>query len=344
MKNIISMLPEERRLVFERTESLLNLPARSIEKDFWTCLVLRQIFELPKFGSHFTFKGGTSLSKAWQLIERFSEDADLVIDKELLGFSGKASPESAPSKTQRRAKLEELKLECARFIQQDLLPALTLSLKETLPNNEHWNLFLDDLDKDGQTLLFDYPRCLPKEMASYLTHTVKIEMGARSEDWPSQEVKIKPDIAESLPHLLSDPDCRVKVLAAERTFWEKATLLHEETFRPVDKPRKNRMARHYYDLWCLIRAGIAARAIKEQELFERVVEHRSLFFNWSWVDYSTMCRGSLRLIPLDSQLAEWRSDYEAMKSEMFFGKVPSFDEILETIGQFEKEFNLIGIS
>lgn len=333
------MSPEERRLVFEQTGIRLNLPSRSIEKDFWACWILRQMFELPKYGSHFTFKGGTSLSKAWKFIERYSEDLDIVIDKELLGFIGKTSPEASSSKTQRKLKLEELKTECARFINKDLLVELLLVLKAALPSDETWSLLPDAIDRDGQTLLFDYPRCLPKESASYLTHTVKIEMGARSEDWPSEYVEIRPYAAEAIPQIFSDPNSRVRVLAAERTFWEKATLLHEETFRPADKPRKNRMARHYYDLWALITAGVAARAIADEKLFERVVEHRSLFFNWSWVDYSTMCKGTLRLIPLDSQLSEWRSDYEAMRPVMFFGKVPSFDDILTTVRQFEDEFN-----
>ena len=108
MKNIVSMPPEERQLVFEQTGNLLNLPMRSIEKDFWACWILRQMFELPKYGSHFTFKGGTSLSKAWKLIERYSEDLDVVIDKEMLGFIGEASPEASPSKKQRKTKLEAL--------------------------------------------------------------------------------------------------------------------------------------------------------------------------------------------------------------------------------------------
>ena len=234
-----------------------------------------------------------------------------------------------------------LKAECSRFINNDLIDALLLVLKSTLPINETWSLVPDAIDRDGQTLLFDYPRCLAKESASYLTHTVKIEMGARSDDWPSQYVEIKSYAAEAIPQIFSNPNCGIRVLAAERTFWEKATLLHEETFRPIDKFRKRSLARHYYDLWCLIQAGVAARAVEDIGLFERVVEHRSVFFNWSWVDYSTMSRGRLRLIPLDEQMDIWRHDYEEMKSEMFFGKTPSFDEVLSEVRQFEEEFNRI---
>ena len=116
-------------------------------------------------------------------------------------------------------------------------------------------------------------------------------------------------------------------------------LLHEETFWPPDKPRAIRMARHYYDLWCLISRGLAEKAAAEEELFERVAEHRQAFFRWSWVDYDTLRRGSLRLLPAEGHLASWRQDYEAMAGSMFFGQVPSFDEILKVVGEFERRFN-----
>ena len=127
--------------------------------------------------------------------------------------------------------------------------------------------------------------------------------------------------------------------AARRTFWEKAMLVHEENFRPADKPRKVRLARHYYDLWCLINKGVAAQAMADSGLFQRVAAHREIFFRWSWVDYSTLRHGSLRLIPSDDQLAAWRQDYQIMRGEMFFGDVPKFDAILRVVGDFEKRFN-----
>lgn len=170
---------------------------------------------------------------------------------------------------------------------------------------------------------------------------MKIEFGARSDDWPHSECVITPYIAECFPQLFSDAAFSVNVLAAERSFWEKACLLHEETFRPIDKPRKLRMARHYYDLWSLLKAGVGVSALSNELLFLRVVEHREIFFSYSWVDYSTHRRGTFRLVPFEYQLEEWQRDYKAMTGPMFFGEVPSFDEILETIGQFEKEFNLM---
>ncbi len=129
------------------------------------------------------------------------------------------------------------------------------------------------------------------------------------------------------------------MLAVERTFWAKACLLHEETFRPADKPRKLRMARHYYDLWGLLQAGVGERALANMELFTRVAEHREIFFRHSWVDYSTHHPGTFRLVPPADQLPAWEVDLAEMRGPMFFGPVPDFDDILAIVGGFEKRFN-----
>jgi hypothetical protein len=142
---------------------------------------------------------------------------------------------------------------------------------------------------------------------------------------------IQPYLAARFPQLLPEESFPVRVLAAERTFWEKACLLHEETFRPPDKPRKLRMARHYYDLWCLICAGVGERAMADKALFVRVAEHREIFFRYAWVDYSTHKPGTFRLVPPASHFPNWKADYEAMRGPMFFGEAPSFDEIIRVV-------------
>ncbi len=341
MRDFIIRSREERRLIFEQAEAALGLPARSIEKDFWVCWTLSLLFSLPGIGEHLTFKGGTSLSKAWRLIERFSEDIDIVFDRAFLGFGDVRSPEAAESAKKRKDSLKALRQECSRCIRESLRPSLEAALRESLSVGEGWALYPDPSDEGGQTLLFDYPSCWTRDVVSYVAPAVKIEMGARSDDWPAQSMKITPYVAEAYPGLFQKAACVVMVLAAERTFWEKATLLHEENFRPEDKPRKRPMARHYYDLWCLIHSGVAARAMADQELFDRVVEHRRIFFQWTWMDYSTMKRGSLRIVPLEGQVPSWRIDYDAMRSEMFFGKAPSFEEMLRVVQDFEDEFNRI---
>jgi hypothetical protein len=337
--NIFLQLPaERRRLAFQQVDEVMGLQAFSVEKDFWVCWTLRELFTLPGIGEHLTFKGGTSLSKAWKLIRRFSEDIDLIVDKDALGFGGRAAPDKAPSNKQRRARLEALMESCRLWVQGTLQPALAARIADAL-GPEAWKLEVDPDMPDGQCLLFHYPSVFPANSAGYVPPQVKIELGARSDDWPHEEKSIQPYVIEQFPALDNDAVAPVRVLAAERTFWEKACLLHEETFRPADKPRKLRMARHYYDLCCMLRAGIGEQALANTALFQRVAEHREIFFRYAWVDYTTHKPGTFRLSPLAEQLPNWRSDYQAMLGPMFFGDVPAFDEILRVVGEFEKTFN-----
>jgi len=316
----------------------MQLDAASVEKDFWVCWTLRELFALPGLGRHLTFKGGTSLSKAWQLIARFSEDIDLIVDKSALGITVDASPDHAPSRKQRRIRLEALMLACRDWVQNQLQPALAARLGATL-GDIGWRLEVDPDMADGQCLLLHYPSVFTEASGSYVSPIVKIELGARSDDWPHTARMIRPYVLEYFPQIDADATCTVQVLAAERTFWEKACLLHEETFRPADKPRKHRMARHYYDLWCLLRAGVGERALADTALFQRVAEHREIFFRYSWVDYSTHKPGTFRLTPPAEHTAAWRADFQQMLGPMFFGEVPDFAELLRVVAEFETTFN-----
>jgi predicted nucleotidyltransferase component of viral defense system len=337
--NTFLQLPAVRRLnAFMQVDETMGLQAVSVEKDFWVCWTLRELFSLPGIGEHLTFKGGTSLSKAWKLIERFSEDIDIVVDKEALGFGGEAAPDKASSNKQRKVRLESLMDACQAWVQGFLQPALAARIESTF-GPTGWILEVDPDMPDGQCLLFHYPSVFSPETAGYVRPVVKIELGARSDDWPHETRGIQAYVIEQFPALDSDATCLVRVLAVERTFWEKACLLHEETFRPTDKPRKSRMARHYYDLWCLLIAGVGERAIAETALFKRVAEHREIFFRYSWVDYSTHKPGTFRLSPPEDHIPMWMADYKAMQGPMFFGPTPSFEEMMIAVSQFEKTFN-----
>lgn len=338
MNNFLQ-LPHERRLfAFQQVDEVMGLQAVSVEKDFWVCWTLRELFTMPGIGEHLTFKGGTSLSKAWKLIQRFSEDIDIIVDKEVLGFSGDEAPDRAPSNKQRKVRLEKLMDACRIWVQGTLLPALEARLRFTL-GETGWKLEVDPDMPDGQCLLFYYPSVFNPGSAGYVRPVVKIELGARSDDWPHGENPIQPYVIEFFPALDADAAFAVRVLAAERTFWEKACLLHEETFRPLEKPRKIRMARHYYDLWALLRAGVGDRAMANMTLFHRVAEHREIFFRFSWVDYGTHKPGTFRLVPPGDHLANWRADYEEMLGPMFFGETPSFEEMMAAAEKFERAFN-----
>ena len=338
MNTFLQLPAERRRLAFLQVDESIGLQAFSVEKDFWVCWTLRELFTLPGIGEHLTFKGGTSLSKAWKLIERFSEDIDLIVDKEALGFGGDAAPDKAASNKQRRLRLEALMAACREWVQGRLMPGLIGRIQTALGDNG-WKIEVDPDMPDGQCLLFHYPSVFPAGSAGYVPPVVKIELGARSDDWPYESKLIKPYVIEHILAFEADAAFPVRVLAAERTFWEKACLLHEETFRPADKPRKLRMARHYYDLWCLLRAGVGERAIADTALFERVAEHREVFFRYSWVDYSTHKPGTFRLSPPPEHLANWRADYQEMLGPMFFGDTPAFEGMMTAAAEFEKTFN-----
>ena len=338
MDSFLHSPPERQKKACIELQDEMHLHAQSVEKDLWVCWTLRELFSLPGVGEHLTFKGGTSLSKAWKLIRRFSEDIDLIVDKEALGFGGDAAPDKAASNKQRKARLEALMAASRQWVQGMLQPALTIRIAAALGNDANCKLEVDPDMPDGQCLLLHYPSAFENE-AGYIKPVVKIELGARSDDWPNSECPIQPYLAERFPQLMPEGPFSVRVLAAERTFWEKACLLHEETFRPHDKPRKLRMARHYYDLWCLLRAGVGEQALADTALFQRVAEHREIFFRYAWVDYSTHKPGTFRLTPPTDHLANWRSDYQAMLGPMFFGEVPDFDEIMEAVSEFEKTCN-----
>ncbi|MGV8080897.1 MAG: nucleotidyl transferase AbiEii/AbiGii toxin family protein [Syntrophales bacterium] len=331
MDSFLVFPAERRRIICEEGQQRLGLAPASIEKDFWVCWTLRELFRLPGWGNSLTFKGGTSLSKCWRLISRFSEDIDVVIDRERLGYE---------NDTMSRKQQKKLVRECSRCIQEELRPALETRFQETLPAGMSWILSPADTqeDPDLQTLLFEYPSEFSRS-ATYVRPIVKIELGARSDTEPSETPMVQPYLAEAFPDLLPDGSFPLRAVAARRTFWEKAMLLHEETFRPVDKLRRARLSRHYYDLWCLITKGVATAAMEDRELFDRVASHRRTFFRQSWVDYETLQKGSLRLIPRPDSISEWRRDYEAMRETMFFDDPLDFDEVLSVIRQFENDFN-----
>lgn len=340
MDGFLEKPQELRHRICEEAEAELNLPAVSLEKDFWVCWILRKLYSIPEWSQNLTFKGGTSLSKCWDLISRFSEDIDIVIDKGFLGFGGSESPEEAPGNKKKKKRLADLKHVTHKRIHEELAPIFEEKIASTLQESDSWDLTTASTaeDPDGQTLLFKYPSVLDGG-ESYIRRVVKIEMGARSDNEPVLEENIHPYLFDVFPDILGPSDVCVKALAPERTFWEKAMLLHEETYRPPTKPRKPRMARHYYDLWCLISKGIGDRAVERQDIFERAAVHRQIYFRWSWMDYNTLKKGKLRIVPGADQEAEWRRDYDSMQNEMFYGDVPSFDEVLQVVGDFQQSFN-----
>ncbi len=335
MKEFVALPKEQRQLICEEASAKLNLSAVAVEKDFWVCWTLRKLFGLPNWGEQFTFKGGTSLSKCWKLIERFSEDIDIVIDRTVLGFGGDHSPDQAPSRKQLGKRLKKLKASCQQCIRDDIFPALN----EAISLDIGLVLEFDPDDPDEQTLSLLYPSAF-LEQADYLRRAVKIEMGARSDTEPAEFIEIKPYISDAFPRLLHEPGTNVRAVMPKRTFWEKAMLLHEESMRPQSNRRNRKgMARHYYDLYRLIRAGVGDQAYKDMDLRSQIVAHRQVYFHYTWVDYSAMDHGQLQLTPVETDWTTWKSDYESMQQEMFYGVVPTFEQIVKVVQKFQEKVN-----
>ncbi|MBN2439064.1 MAG: nucleotidyl transferase AbiEii/AbiGii toxin family protein [Deltaproteobacteria bacterium] len=317
----------------------MALSPQIVEKDFWVCWTLQKLFALPEMGRLLIFKGGTSLSKAYRLIERFSEDIDLSIDRAGLGFGDEGDdPEAMISGKERRRRLDRLKEACQRRVAEELRPAMIEIVRTVLPDSADWSLTVDEDDHDRQTILFAYPAGIGGTPAAYIRSAVRIEFGARSDHWPSEQVRIASYVAERFPTAFETPAFDVKVLAAERTFWEKATLLHAEYHRPLGKGVPLRLSRHYYDTARLILAGVGEKAIDRPELLQRVVEHKKIFFPCGWAHYDDAVRGSLRLLPHPECIKPLVEDYDRMR-EMFFAERPAFTAVLRILEEWQRDFN-----
>lgn len=232
---------KHRRDVFGEAARRMGLQPASVEKDFWVCWTLRALFSLPDIASYLTFKGGTSLSKCWKLIERFSEDIDLVVSREYLGFGGEASPERAASGKERKRRVDALLAEAQKCVRETLFPALGTSLADV----SGARVELDPEADDQQCILFRYPSVV--DASAYLNPIIRIELGARSDIEPYEEPEVVAYVAEMVPVEFTDAAFRVRAVVPERTFLEKIALLHEEGFG--DRGPRPRLARHYYDVF-----------------------------------------------------------------------------------------------
>lgn len=339
----IARLPlSDRVYLFTAVSRRRGLTPTIIEKDFWVCWTLKRLFTLPNPPAGLLFKGGTSLSKVFGIIERFSEDLDLSFDRVGLGFGGDNDPLNAPSGKKRKLILEGLTKACKFVIQERLLPQLIDSFSTFLdtPSASNWSLELAEDDPDGQTLLFNYPTEQQdhSSIPAYIQSAVRMEIGARSDHWPAMDATVEPYAAEDFPDIFKEAGCKVRVLAAGRTFWEKATVLHMWHHAPEDKKFRDRQSRHYYDVVRLYGHKLGKAAIKDIGLLLKVALHKEVFFPAAWARYTEAKPGTLRLVPPEARLPELEQDYRKMR-EMIFGKTPAFKDLLDVLRQMETEIN-----
>jgi len=330
-----ALTPEQRKQTLDEVSRRLGIAPAIIEKDYWVCRTLDALFSLPELSDHLVFKGGTSLSKAYGLIERFSEDVDVSFHRDYLGFVNEEDPENQEGNKAKDRKITALREACVEKIANSLLPALKEHFESELGTGEEWSLEIDPEDKEGQTILFHYPQA-ETEAYPYVKPSVRIELGARSDDWPREERPIRSFIGDALDKPIGIATAHT--LQAERTFWEKATLLHAECHRPADKEMPARYARHYHDLARLAMNGVAERALADTALRKRVVEHKKVYFRSGWAQYDLAVPGTFKLVPSEARIAELQKDHEDMR-QMFFKEPQSIDEVLAILRTLEEQIN-----
>lgn len=336
MNSVARMPANARAELFAETADRKALPEAIIEKDFWVCWVLKQLFSTDALSGRLLFKGGTSLSKIFHAINRFSEDIDLAVDYAALGFTGERDPRREDiSKTRRAAILAGMMVECQRYIGSEFLPALQTRCREILGTGDAWSLEVSK--QDPNVVQFRYPTASAKGL-DYLNPQVVLELGTHAEFVPHDNFTIRSFVAEEFPNVVADGDVAVVALLAKRTFWEKATILHAEYHRPPEKPLPERYSRHYYDVAMMAQGLIRSEALPDTALLAQVVRHKETFYPSGWAHYELAVPGRLRLVPRAERLAALERDYRNM-GVMIFGEPPAFQDILMTLTNLEQEID-----
>ena len=335
MNRIAQMDPQRRGEIFTETAARLGVADAIAEKDFWVCWVLQQLFTMDSLSERLLFKGGTSLSKIYKVIQRFSEDIDLAVDFAALGFTGDNDPRRPDlSRTQRQRILDNMLGICREYIAGEFIAALRRRCEQILGTNSAWGLSVEEGKPDN--VLFSYPHsATPHE---YVRSQVVLELGTHAEFIPHDIFGIRSLVAEEFPRLMEEAQVSVKALLAKRTFWEKATILHAEYHRPAEKPTPQRYSRHYYDLAMMAQSPIRAEALADLELLAAVVQHKQIFYAATWARYDLAHPPTLRLYPTPERIQDLRDDYRRMVG-MIFGQAPAFDTILQTLQELQNEIN-----
>ena len=333
MNKFLTLTEAQRRTVFEQTAIRIKLPIASIEKDFWVTEILNILFSLP-YADKMVFKGGTSLSKVWGIIRRFSEDIDIAIDRSMLGIEGNVT----------KKQLKKLRKASSVFVRDTLANNLIAAAEEA--GLSDFVTIKADPDGEGDATYPEprqihiiYKSVLPYGTNPYLRDEVLLEVGARSLFEPTAKAKVESFVTETFPHLTSNDNATQVVAAvAEKTFLEKAFLLHE-LFTTYGCRNANRKSRHLYDLYKMLEAGIAGSAITNDELWETIRHHREVFTSIRDVDYTPDIRKRIVLTPPESVIGEWKNDYDTMVANMIYeDKIPTFSDILASAAKIERMF------
>ncbi len=323
MSDFIDLTDEQKTRIFTQTGVRANLPAFAIEKDWWVTEMLRIVFSLP-YTEAFVFKGGTSLSKGYGLIERFSEDIDLAVDRAFFDMDGELS----------RSQIKKLRKKSANFISTVLIGNISEAIKKRkLPISSLGVEPFEDSDTDPLRIYVTYNPLI--KQSDYLKPRVLLEISCRSLREPCEDVPIQSLVdREFASETLINPAFPVRTVEPQRTFLEKIFLLHEEWQK--NNIRVDRLSRHLYDLERLMDTEHATKAFKDKELFYHIAEHRSTFSPLKGIDYANHKPSLIQIIPPDAVIKDYENDYNVMQENMFVGESLSWDAILKRLTQLQE--------
>lgn len=336
----IGTAPARDRLdMFLSAANRLGTPVSHVEKDFWVCWTLNALYrERPAGAPRLLFKGGTSLSKAYGLIQRFSEDIDITVFRDDLDEPASIEELETLSGKKRRARLDAIRNACRDYIAGPLREFLDAQIADATGDAGH--IEIDDTDPDGQTLLVSYPKVEPRD-ETYVRPAVRIEFGAKSALGPHRPVTIRPYIADDAADLNLAVG-GLTTIDATRTFWDKVVIAHGlrhwHERRGVLRQEGQRVSRHYYDLHCLLRSEVGKPALSDRHLGVDCVRHARMFFDRPDYDLSSAAPGTFTIVPTGAMVDVLSRDY-ANTIAMIFGKVPAFDEILTSVDKIERVVN-----
>lgn len=326
MINLLNRSMEEITEVIEATSRKSGLASSIVEKDLWVCYILDYLFNRCDYKDYFEFKGGTSLSKAYDLIDRMSEDIDIVLNSEIIDFTFSKDLFNK-SNNQKNKLVNELNNRALEFYKNKLLKVITNDLTNEINKELKISLREEEL-----AIYIEYPS---SHNSSYIKNAVKIEIGPIASWTPYETKKIKSYVSTYYPILFDNVSFNVRVTLPVRTFWEKAVILHQEANRENGKIPQ-RYSRHYYDLYKMYYSNVKNDALNNFGLLEDVRLFTMTFYNRAWAKFEEAKPGTFKLIP--KNLDDLKNDYKLMES-MFFKEFPSFDEVIDVLKKLENEIN-----
>lgn len=332
MNNYLQLTDAQKQIVLTQCKNKLGLPEQAVEKDYWVTVMLQLIFD-SELSEHIIFKGGTSLSKNGNLIERFSEDIDLSVNYEYFGLTDE------PTKKQ----LKKLRKASSLFVREALVNTLAsqierYGLKDQLSITVEPDGEGDSTYPEPRHIYIQYQSVLPVFL-DYIKPTITLEVGARSLMEPSVEIPVKTIIQEALPQINTDVvSVNVTTAAPQKTFLEKLFLLHELFSVEHDTLPAKRRSRHLYDLNRMMDRDFAIAAVRDDVLWEHIRHHRERFTSMLGVDYSGDIRDRICLVPPEKHIEDWKKDYQYMCDSMIYGEKPTFTELIESIRELERRF------